>query len=41
MSVRQCPSHKAPNGLRGMGLTHLSKNEQAIKELTAKEMAPK
>jgi lactoylglutathione lyase len=31
---------KAPNVLRGMGLTHLSKNQQAIKELTAKGMAP-
>jgi putative NADH-flavin reductase len=31
---------KAPNVLRGMGLIHLSKNEQAIKELTAKDMAP-
>ena len=31
---------KAPNVLRGMGLAHLSKNEQAIKELTAKDMAP-
>ena len=31
---------KAPNVLRGMGLSHLSKNEQAIKELTAKNMAP-
>ena len=31
---------KAPNVLRGMGLTHLSKNKQAIKELTAKGMAP-
>ena len=31
---------KAPNVLRGMGLTHLSKNEQAIKELTGKGMAP-
>jgi hypothetical protein len=31
---------KAPNVLRGMGLTHLSKNEQALKELTAKDMAP-
>jgi catechol 2,3-dioxygenase-like lactoylglutathione lyase family enzyme len=31
---------KAPNVLRGMGLTHLAKNEQAIKELTAKGMAP-
>ena len=32
---------KAPNVLRGMGLTHLSKNEQALKELTAKGMAPR
>jgi catechol 2,3-dioxygenase-like lactoylglutathione lyase family enzyme len=31
---------KAPSVLRGMGLTHLSKNENAIKELTAKGMAP-
>jgi hypothetical protein len=31
---------KAPNVLRGMGLTRLSKNEQALKELTAKGMAP-
>ena len=31
---------KAPNVLRGMGLTHLKKNEQAIKELTEKGMAP-
>jgi lactoylglutathione lyase len=31
---------KAANVLRGMGLTHLSKNENAIKELTAKGMAP-
>jgi hypothetical protein len=31
---------KAPNVLRGMGLTHLSKNEQALKELTGKGMAP-
>jgi len=31
---------KAPNVLRGMGLTHLSKNEQAVKELTEKGMAP-
>jgi lactoylglutathione lyase len=31
---------KAPNVLRGMGLTHLSKNEEAIKELTEKGMAP-
>src|SRR4029078_10860952 len=27
---------KAPNVLRGMGLTHLLTNEQALKELTAK-----
>lgn len=31
---------KAPSVLRRMGLTHLSKNEQALKELTAKDMAP-
>ena len=31
---------KAPNVLRGMGLTHLSKNATAIKELTDKGMAP-
>ncbi len=31
---------KAPNVLRGMGLSHLSKNESAIKELTDKGMAP-
>jgi len=31
---------KAPNVLRGMGLTHLSKNKEAIKQLTAKDMAP-
>src|SRR5436190_24030321 len=31
---------KAPNVLRGMGLTHLSKNKAAIKELTDKGMAP-
>ena len=31
---------KAPNVLRGMGLAHLSKNQQAIKELADKGMAP-
>jgi hypothetical protein len=31
---------KAPNVLRGMRLTHLSKNENAIKELSDKGMAP-
>ncbi|MGH6929111.1 MAG: VOC family protein, partial [Dongiaceae bacterium] len=31
---------KAANVLRGMGLTHLSKNATAIKELTDKGMAP-
>jgi lactoylglutathione lyase len=31
---------KAPNVLRGMGLTHLSKNETAIQELSEKGMAP-
>jgi lactoylglutathione lyase len=31
---------KAPNVLRGMGLTHLAKNANALKELTEKGMAP-
>jgi lactoylglutathione lyase len=31
---------KAPHVLRGMGLAHLSKNENAIKELADKGMAP-
>ena len=31
---------KAPNVLRGMGLSHLPKNAKAIKELTEKGMAP-
>ena len=31
---------KAPHVLRGMGLAELSKNEQAVAELTAKGMAP-
>jgi lactoylglutathione lyase len=31
---------KAPNVLHGMGLTHLSKNPQAVKELANKGMAP-
>jgi catechol 2,3-dioxygenase-like lactoylglutathione lyase family enzyme len=31
---------KAPNVLRGMGLSHLSKNEQALKELKDKGMGP-
>ena len=31
---------KAPNVLRGMGLSHLSKNQAAIKELTDKGMVP-
>jgi lactoylglutathione lyase len=31
---------KAPNVLRGMGLAHLSKNENATKELRDKGMAP-
>jgi lactoylglutathione lyase len=30
---------KAPNVLRGMGLPHLAKNEQAMKELSGKGMA--
>jgi lactoylglutathione lyase len=31
---------KAPNVLRGMGLSHLSKNSKAIEELAGKGMAP-
>ena len=31
---------KAPHVLRGMGLSHLSKSEKAIKELSDKGMAP-
>jgi lactoylglutathione lyase len=31
---------KAPNILRGMGLANLSKNETAVEELAAKNMAP-
>jgi lactoylglutathione lyase len=31
---------KAPNVLRGMGLAHLAKNENALKELAEKGMAP-
>jgi lactoylglutathione lyase len=31
---------KAPNVLRGMGLSYLSKNSEAIKELTDKGMKP-
>jgi catechol 2,3-dioxygenase-like lactoylglutathione lyase family enzyme len=31
---------KAPSVLRGMGLSHLSKNAEAIRELTDKGMAP-
>lgn len=31
---------KAPNVLRGMGLTHLSKSARALDELAAKGMAP-
>jgi predicted enzyme related to lactoylglutathione lyase len=31
---------KADHVLRGMGLTHLRKNEEAIRELTEKGMAP-
>ena len=31
---------KAPNVLRGMGLGHLTKNENALRELAEKEMAP-
>jgi lactoylglutathione lyase len=31
---------KAPNVLRGMGLSHLPKNQKAIEELSGKGMAP-
>ena len=31
---------KAPHVLRGMGVAHLSKSQQAIEELTEKGMAP-
>ena len=31
---------KAPNVLRGMGLSHLPKNEKAMKELSSKGMSP-
>jgi hypothetical protein len=31
---------KAPHVLKGMGLSQLSKSEQAVKELTEKGMAP-
>jgi lactoylglutathione lyase len=31
---------KAPNVLRGMGLSHLAKSAEAVKELTEKGMAP-
>ena len=31
---------KAPNVLRGMGLRNLSKNDSALKELSAKGMGP-
>ena len=32
---------KAPNVLRGMGLSHLPKNQKAIEELSGKGMPPK
>jgi hypothetical protein len=44
MKLRQTPRWdniqftKAPNVLRGMGLTHLAKNEKAKKELAEKGM---
>ena len=31
---------KAPHVLKGMGLSRLSKSEQAVRELTEKGMAP-
>jgi len=37
--LRNIQFTKAPNVLRGMGLTHLAKNEKAKKELAEKGMA--
>jgi lactoylglutathione lyase len=38
--TRNVQFSKAPNVLRAMGSTHLTKNEKAIKELAEKGMAP-
>ena len=40
MIGRNIQFSKAPNMLRGMGLTHLPKGARAIKELAGKGMAP-
>jgi len=40
VSYKNIQFSKAPNVLRGMGLSHLSKNPDAMKELTEKNMAP-
>jgi lactoylglutathione lyase len=39
VSYKNVQFSKAPNVLRGMGLTHLSKNTQALKELAEKGMS--
>jgi predicted enzyme related to lactoylglutathione lyase len=41
VSYKNVQFTKAPNVLRGMGLSHLSKNQKAIEELSGKGMAPK
>ena len=40
VSYKNVQFTKAPNVLRGMGLSHLSKNQKAIEELSGKGMAP-
>jgi lactoylglutathione lyase len=41
VSYKNVQFTKAPNVLRGMGLSHLLKNQKAIEELSGKGMAPK
>jgi hypothetical protein len=41
VSYKNVQFTKAPNVLRGMGLSHLPKNQKAIEELSGKGMAPK
>jgi hypothetical protein len=41
VSYKNVKFTKAPNVLRGMGLSHLPKNQKAIEELSGKGMAPK
>ena len=41
VSYKNVQFTKAPNELRGMGLSHLPKNQKAIEELSGKGMAPK